>query len=55
MSTEHKAVLDPAKRLEREGVRLTVLGPQKDGRLNLEELRAAHPAGHRAGERDVRQ
>ena len=32
MATEHKAVLDPAKRLERMGFRVTVLAPQPDGR-----------------------
>jgi len=41
MATEHKAVLDPARRLERQGRRLTVLAPQSDGLLNLDQLRAA--------------
>ena len=41
MATEHKAVLDPARRLERLGCRLTVLPPEPDGRLSLDCLRAA--------------
>src|SRR5438309_504532 len=39
--TEHKAVIDTCKRLEKEGFRVTYLAVQKDGRLNLDELRAA--------------
>jgi len=41
MATEHRAVLDPVRRLEREGCRVTVLPPEPDGRLSLERLRAA--------------
>ena len=41
MATEHKAVLDPARHLEREGVNLTVLTPGPDGRLDLDRLRDA--------------
>jgi cysteine desulfurase len=41
MATEHKAVLDPARRLERQGCRLTVLAPEPDGLLDLGKLRAA--------------
>jgi cysteine desulfurase len=41
MATEHKAVLDPARRLEREGWRLTTLPPRPDGRIDLDQLRAA--------------
>lgn len=41
MATEHRAVLDPARRLEREGCRLTVLAPRADGLLDLDRLRAA--------------
>jgi cysteine desulfurase len=41
MATEHKAVLDPAKHLERLGCRLTVLPPDADGRIDLDRLRAA--------------
>src|SRR6478672_5673276 len=39
--TEHKAVIDACKRLEKEGFRVTYLPVQKDGRINLDELRAA--------------
>ena len=39
--TEHKAILDTAKRLEKEGMRVTFLGVGRDGLVNLDELRAA--------------
>src|SRR6201991_2520320 len=39
--TEHKAVIDACKRLEKDGHRVTYLPVQKDGRINLDELRAA--------------
>ncbi|MGF1508759.1 MAG: IscS subfamily cysteine desulfurase [Myxococcota bacterium] len=39
--TEHKAVLDSAKRLEKEGYRVTYLPVQKDGLIRLEDLKAA--------------
>jgi cysteine desulfurase len=39
--TEHKAVLDTCKRLEKEGFRVTYLGVAKDGRVDVEELRRA--------------
>jgi len=39
--TEHKAVLDPCKRLEREGFDVTYLPVAKDGRVEVEALRAA--------------
>lgn len=41
VATEHRAVLDPARALENEGYRVTVLGVRPDGRLDLDELRAA--------------
>jgi cysteine desulfurase len=41
MATEHRAVLDPAKRLERAGFRVTVLPPESDGLLDLDRLRQA--------------
>ncbi len=37
--TEHKAVLDSCKRLEKEGFRVTYLPVQKDGRIDLDRLR----------------
>jgi cysteine desulfurase len=39
--TEHKAVLDTCKRLEKYGYEVTYLPVQKDGRINLDDLRKA--------------
>src|ERR1700731_1463199 len=39
--TEHKAVLDTCKRLEKYGYRVTYLPVQKDGLIDLEELKQA--------------
>ena len=39
--TEHKAILDACKRLERDGKRVTYLPVQKDGLVDLNELKAA--------------
>lgn len=39
--TEHKAVLDPAQQLEKEGCRVTYLNPLPDGSLDFDALRAA--------------
>ena len=39
--TEHKAVIDTCKRLEKDGYRVTYLPVQKDGRISLDELKAA--------------
>jgi len=38
---EHKAVLDPCKRLEREGFTVTYLTPDRQGRIDPEAVRAA--------------
>ena len=38
--TEHKAVLDVCKALEREGCQVSYLDPQANGRINLAELEA---------------
>jgi cysteine desulfurase len=40
-ATEHKAVLDTLKRLEKEGARVTYLPVQQNGLIDLEQLRAA--------------
>jgi len=40
-ATEHKAVLDTCKRLEKFGFRLTYLPVQKDGRIDLDDLKRA--------------
>src|SRR6188768_1481490 len=39
--TEHKAVIDTCKRLEKDGYRVTYLPVAKDGRISLDELKAA--------------
>jgi cysteine desulfurase len=39
--TEHKAVIDTCKKLEKQGLRVTYLPVQKDGRIDLDDLRAA--------------
>jgi cysteine desulfurase len=39
--TEHKAVIDTCKRLEKDGYRVTYLPVQKDGRISLDDLRQA--------------
>jgi cysteine desulfurase len=41
LQTEHKAVLDTLKRLERQGFEVTYLSVKQDGLVDLEELRAA--------------
>ena len=40
-ATEHKAVLDTCKRLEKFGFRVTYLPVQKDGRIDLDDLKRA--------------
>ena len=40
-TTEHKAVLDPCKHLERDGFRVTFLPVDRTGSINLDELAAA--------------
>jgi cysteine desulfurase len=40
-ATEHKAVLDTCKRLEKHGFRVTYLPVQKDGLINLDDLKRA--------------
>src|SRR5262245_59385228 len=39
--TEHKAVIDTCKRLEKEGYRVTYLPVQKDGLVSLDDVRSA--------------
>jgi cysteine desulfurase len=41
VKTEHKAVLDTCRELEREGFEVTYLQPQPDGLITLDQLRAA--------------
>src|SRR6202011_734316 len=40
-ATEHKAVLDTCKRLEKDGVRVTYLPVQQNGLIDLQQLRDA--------------
>jgi cysteine desulfurase len=41
LKTEHKAVLDPMRELEREGFEVTYLDPEPDGLVDLAKLQAA--------------
>jgi len=41
VATEHKAVLDPCKRLEHEGARITMLPVDRLGRITAEQVREA--------------
>jgi cysteine desulfurase len=41
VKTEHKAVLDPMRELERQGFEVTYLDVQEDGLVNLDALKAA--------------
>ena len=45
MASEHKAVLDSARSLERAGCRVTILKPRRDGLIDLDELRDSIAAG----------
>jgi cysteine desulfurase len=40
-ATEHKAILDTCKRLEKDGVRVTYLAVQQNGLIDLDQLREA--------------
>src|ERR1700710_2031102 len=40
-ATEHKAVLDTCKKLEKQGFRVTYLPPQADGLISLDDLKRA--------------
>jgi len=41
VSTEHKAVIDPMRELERHGFQVTYLEPQESGLITLEQFKAA--------------
>ena len=41
ISTEHKAVIDPVRELERQGFEATFLEPEPDGLVSLEKFKAA--------------
>ena len=52
VATEHRAVLDPCRRLEKHGVRLTVLKPEARRALGPARYRACVDERHGAAERD---
>ena len=41
VATEHRAVLDPCRRLKQAGVRVTVVQPRQDGLVDLAEIEQA--------------
>ena len=41
VTTEHRAVLDPCRQLENEGVRVTYVRPRKDGLVDVKEIEKA--------------
>jgi cysteine desulfurase len=41
VKTEHKAVLDTMRELEREGFEVTYLDPEPDGLVTMEKFKAA--------------
>jgi cysteine desulfurase len=41
IATEHRAVLDPLRHLERSGIMVTLLAPRTDGLLDLDQLEGA--------------
>ena len=41
LKTEHKAVLDPCRELERQGFEVTYMDPEPDGLVDLEKFKAA--------------
>ena len=47
--TEHKAVLDTCRQLEREGFEVTYLDPEPNGLIDLRKLRRGHARRHRVG------
>ena len=51
--TEHRAVLDPCRALERDGFRVTYLDVDREGRIDLDRLRDAVAERHAARQRDV--
>jgi cysteine desulfurase len=55
VSTEHKAVLDTVKELERQGFEATYLDPQPNGLITVEQFKAALAQGHGGGLGDGRQ
>jgi len=52
---EHKAVLDTCKNLEKHGFEVTYLPVQRDGRVSLEDLKAAIKPSNDSDHHHVRQ
>jgi cysteine desulfurase len=55
VKTEHKAVLDTCRELERQGFEVTYLDVQDNGLIDLEVFKAALAPGHHPGVGDVGQ
>ena len=55
VKTEHKAVLDTMRELERQGFEVTYLDVQEDGLLDLDKLQGGDAPRHHPGLGDVRQ
>ena len=54
LKTEHKAVLDSCRQLEREGYEVTYLDPEPNGLLDLKKFEAALRPHHARQQRDWR-
>ncbi len=54
-ATEHKAILDTCKRLEKHGVRVTYLPVQQNGLVDLDQLRDGHHRQDHPDQHHVRQ
>ncbi len=53
VKTEHKAVLDTCRELEREGFEVTYLDVKDDGLIDLDEVQGRAAPGHDSGVGDV--
>jgi cysteine desulfurase len=49
VKTEHKAVLDTVRELERQGFEATYLQPQDNGLITIEATGRSDPSGHHPG------
>ncbi len=55
VKTEHKAVLDPMRELERQGFEVTYLDVKEDGLVDFDVLQGGDSARHHPGQRHVRE
>ena len=55
LKTEHKAVLDTMRELERQGFEATYLDVQEDGLVNMDALKGGHPSRHHPDQHPVRE